>query len=180
MRPLIFTKFWKPLYSYAALVLRFSELCENCGVSSHQILTVRTDRPETALKIMNPQSRTYFDIGHGWSEIAFRWSCGSCNNISTCIPPLYWGVWQFIILSVASGLSVLPVKSWCDQTLQFSQSSENLCTMTFTGIDIVGWTTMFTLNSISKLSVLVSKVDVTRPSNIHKVLKNSVYKDKKK
>ena len=34
-------------------VQRFSELCENRRVSSHQILTGRTDRSETALEIMN-------------------------------------------------------------------------------------------------------------------------------
>ena len=36
-----------------AVVQRFSELCENCRVSSHQILTGRADGSETALKMMN-------------------------------------------------------------------------------------------------------------------------------
>ena len=32
---------------------RFLELCENCRVLSHQILTGKTDRSETALEIIN-------------------------------------------------------------------------------------------------------------------------------
>ena len=36
-------------------VQRFSELSENRRVASHQILTGRTDRSETALEIMNHQ-----------------------------------------------------------------------------------------------------------------------------
>ena len=35
------------------VIQRFSELCENCRVLSHQILTVKTDLSETALEIMN-------------------------------------------------------------------------------------------------------------------------------
>ena len=37
--------------------MRFSELCENRRVSSHQMLTGRTDRLETALEIMNDHAR---------------------------------------------------------------------------------------------------------------------------
>ena len=36
-----------------AIIQRFSELCENWEVLSHQILTGRTDRPETVPEIGN-------------------------------------------------------------------------------------------------------------------------------
>ena len=42
------------------------------------------------------------------------------------------------------------------------------------GIDIVTLTAMITVSTVSDVSVPMSKFDVTRPSNFHKVLKTSV------
>ena len=42
-------------YNNKILIQRFSERCENCRVLSHQILTGKIDRLETALEIMNHQ-----------------------------------------------------------------------------------------------------------------------------
>ena len=47
-----------PAYPYTRVLClqRFSELCENRRVSSHQILKGRTDRQKTTLRVMNDQT----------------------------------------------------------------------------------------------------------------------------
>ena len=88
-------------------IQRFSELSENCRISSHQILTGKIDRSETAVEIMNHQQHKRADI--------------------------YW-------------------------------YRNRYCYMNFNDH----------ISTVSNLSVLMSKFDVMRPCNFHKVLKTSV------
>ena len=45
---------WYATILFAIKIQRFSELCENWRVLSHQILRDRTDRQETTLRMMKP------------------------------------------------------------------------------------------------------------------------------
>ena len=48
---------------YEPTLQRFSELCENWRALSHQLLTVKTDRPEATPEIMNCQTGKRPDVG---------------------------------------------------------------------------------------------------------------------
>ena len=93
---------------------RFSELCENLRVSSHQILTSELT---------------------GW-KLRLRNHCSSCNNTSTCTskhPPLYVtgdSLFQVRFPTCQFYLSKFDVT----RPLQFSQSSENLCSDVVSGL----------------------------------------------